>query len=226
MTTYPGAIDEFRNTANIQGVVFNPDDETTVFAEDTNGHSDAIVAIETALGVNPAGDFETVADRLDAGGGGGGAWELIYDQTISGGGVELFADGLDLQSDCVYEVYFGASCGNEITRITYHGSSEIFVGWKGSLINGTDWTFQSAPPYISHPSIGAGVGKLTITTTPNGSANMQLGFNLGNQRAYEFKGADLNYYSGGINLTGIKLRTNTDYNLDNGSYMRVFRRAL
>lgn len=66
MSTYPGAIDEFRSTANIQGVEYNPDDTTTVFAEDTNAHSSAIVAIESTLGVNPAGAFETVADRLDA----------------------------------------------------------------------------------------------------------------------------------------------------------------
>lgn len=66
MSTYPGAVDEFRNTTNIQGVEYNPDDTTTVFAEDTNSHSSAIVAIEQTLGVDPAGDFETVADRLDA----------------------------------------------------------------------------------------------------------------------------------------------------------------
>lgn len=71
MSTYPGAYDEFRNTANIQGVVYNPDDETTVFAEDTNAHSTAIIAIEQTLGTNPAGDFETVADRLDNFSGGG-----------------------------------------------------------------------------------------------------------------------------------------------------------
>lgn len=66
MSTYPGAIDEFRNTENIPGVEYNPEDTTTVFAEDTNNQSSAIVAIESTLGVNPAGAFETVADRLDA----------------------------------------------------------------------------------------------------------------------------------------------------------------
>lgn len=225
MTTYPGAIDEFRNTENIQGVEYKPADTTTVFAEDTNAHSSAIVAIEATLGVNPAGEFETVADRLNAGSGGGGAWELIYDETISGGGIELFANNLDLQADKIYEIYFGSVCPNETTRITFHGSTEIFMGWQGSKIDGGGWAYQSAPPYISHPSLGAGAGKLTITTTPNGSANAQLGFNLGNQRAYDFRGSDLNYYSGGVNLTGVKLRTNTDYNLGNGSYLRVFRRA-
>lgn len=66
MTTYPGAIDEFRTTQNLPGILYNEDDTTTVFAEDTNNHSSAIVAIETTLGVDPAGDFADVASRLEA----------------------------------------------------------------------------------------------------------------------------------------------------------------
>lgn len=65
MSTYPGAIDEFRNTTNLPGVEYNAADTATVFAEDTNDHSSAIVAIEQALGVEPTGDFESVADRLN-----------------------------------------------------------------------------------------------------------------------------------------------------------------
>lgn len=65
MSTYPGEIDEFRNTENLPGVEYDPADTKTVYAEDTNNHSDAIMAIESTLGVNPAGSFETVADRLD-----------------------------------------------------------------------------------------------------------------------------------------------------------------
>lgn len=71
MSTYPGEIDEFRNTENLPGVEYNAADTKTVYAEDTNNHSDAIVAIESTLGINPAGDFESVADRLDNIGGGG-----------------------------------------------------------------------------------------------------------------------------------------------------------
>lgn len=66
MTTYPGAIDEFRTTQNLPGILYNAEDTTTVFAEDSNNHSSAIVAIETTLGVEPAGDAASVADRLDA----------------------------------------------------------------------------------------------------------------------------------------------------------------
>lgn len=65
MTIYPGAIDEFRTTQNIPGVLYDAADTKTVFAEDTNNHSDAIVAIENELGTNPAGAFANVAGRLD-----------------------------------------------------------------------------------------------------------------------------------------------------------------
>lgn len=106
MSTYPGEIDEFRNTENLPGVEYNAADTKTVYAEDTNNHSSAIVAIESTLGVDPAGDFETVADRLDSMGGSdmpvgavytttagddetppgfAGTWECIATGTIVGG---------------------------------------------------------------------------------------------------------------------------------------------
>lgn len=66
MSNYPGAIDEFRATQNLPGVLYNELDQTTVYAEDTNSHSEAIVAIQTTLGLEPASAYPTVADRLDA----------------------------------------------------------------------------------------------------------------------------------------------------------------
>lgn len=64
MTNYPGAIDEFRTTQNLPGIFYDETDETTVYAEDTNNHSSAIIAIEETLGTNPAGAFADVASRL------------------------------------------------------------------------------------------------------------------------------------------------------------------
>lgn len=64
MSNYPGAIDEFRTVQNLPGILYDETDETTVYAEDTNNHSTAIVAIETELGTNPSGAFASVADRL------------------------------------------------------------------------------------------------------------------------------------------------------------------
>lgn len=65
MTTYPGTIDNFREVENLPGTEYDPADTKTVYAEDTNNHSDAIIAIETTLGTNPQGDAASVADRLD-----------------------------------------------------------------------------------------------------------------------------------------------------------------
>lgn len=65
MTNYPGAIDEFRTTQNLPGIFYDETDKTTVYAEDTNNHSAAIIAIEETLGTDPAGTFDTVDGRLD-----------------------------------------------------------------------------------------------------------------------------------------------------------------
>lgn len=65
MSDYPGAIDEFRVTQNLPGILYNAEDTKTVFAEDTNNHSNAIIAIEETLGVDPAGSAPSVVDRLD-----------------------------------------------------------------------------------------------------------------------------------------------------------------
>lgn len=65
MSSYPVAIDEFRTTQNLPGILYDETDETTVYAEDTNNHSSAIIAIETELGTNPSGASASVAGRLD-----------------------------------------------------------------------------------------------------------------------------------------------------------------
>lgn len=65
MSNYPGAIDEFRTTQNLPGILYDETDTTTVYAEDSNNATSAIVAIETELGTNPSGASATVAGRLD-----------------------------------------------------------------------------------------------------------------------------------------------------------------
>lgn len=63
---YPDAIVSPRTIANRPGVVFDPDDTKTFFAEDLNAVNDEVVAIETELGENPKGAFATVAAYLSA----------------------------------------------------------------------------------------------------------------------------------------------------------------
>jgi len=58
MSNYPESIDAFSPVTG--------DTEMTEHAERHTAEESSIVAIETALGTNPEGDADTVADRLDA----------------------------------------------------------------------------------------------------------------------------------------------------------------
>ena len=57
MSDYPGAIDEFRVTQNLPGILYNAEDTKTVFAEDTNNHSNAIIAVSYTHLTLPTSDL-------------------------------------------------------------------------------------------------------------------------------------------------------------------------
>ena len=57
MTNYPNGIDTFTTV--------KPDDEMLGHASKHNNEAEAIVAIETELGENPSGSFDSVSLRLD-----------------------------------------------------------------------------------------------------------------------------------------------------------------
>lgn len=65
MSGYPGSYDTFRTTQNLPGILYDALDVKTVYAEDTNYHSDSIVAVQHELGLNPSGAAATVVSRLD-----------------------------------------------------------------------------------------------------------------------------------------------------------------
>lgn len=65
MATYPTNIYEGRTVENLPGIVYDPNDLKTLFAEDINNLNNEVEAVETELGTNPSGDFDTVAERLD-----------------------------------------------------------------------------------------------------------------------------------------------------------------
>lgn len=61
---YPAALDTFRNVANRPGVIFNPTQETSVFAEDMLYRSESIKKIEAAIGLNPTRLQSNVSDSV------------------------------------------------------------------------------------------------------------------------------------------------------------------
>lgn len=73
MADYPGAIFNPREVENLPGIEYDAADTRTLFAEDVNNATAEIVAIEETLGENPQGEYDTVAERLDNMGPGGGA---------------------------------------------------------------------------------------------------------------------------------------------------------
>lgn len=225
MSTYPGAIDEFRRTANIQGVVYNAADETTVFAEDTNSHSDAIVAIEETLGENPQGDYLSVADRLAASGGGGGAWEQIFNYVCTGSENVIEFDGLDLVSDEQYQVFFSVGCDYATSFLELWGTNLLSMAWSGSRWSSGSLDYQTGLPFISHQSVGPGTGKLEIVKMLNGSTTGLLEYIVGAGRNYRLMGADSNWYSGGENLTKIKFQCGSSALFKSGSYVTIFKKV-
>lgn len=69
MANYPTSIFEPREVENLPGYSYDSTKKRVQFAEDYSLPAAEIVAIEETLGVNPQGDYATVADRLNAGGG-------------------------------------------------------------------------------------------------------------------------------------------------------------
>lgn len=66
MSSFPGTIDSFRELEDYPGVVVNPDRKDTVYAQDTIELQEAIVAIETVLGTNPAEPEATIKELFGA----------------------------------------------------------------------------------------------------------------------------------------------------------------
>ena len=66
MSTFPGAIYSPRTKENKEGVVYDPLETTTLFADDFTNNDAEIVAIETELGTTPSGVYDTVKAWLTA----------------------------------------------------------------------------------------------------------------------------------------------------------------
>lgn len=75
---FPDAIYTPRTMVNRTGVTYDAARTKDIYAEDFNKDRDEIVAIETILGTNPEGAYDTVDERIAAleGGGGGEAFPV------------------------------------------------------------------------------------------------------------------------------------------------------
>lgn len=224
MTTYPGAIDEFRTVENLPGVIYDEDDTKTVFAEDANNSNDAIIAIETTLGTDPQGDFDTVAARLAALGGGGGAWEFVGEDVASGSDTEIYIDGLDIATDEAYLVFFSVQNSSNTTQLELYGNFIMTPSMWGQRYEPGGPTTQSGLYFISHQSLGPGVGSLLLQKTPNGAVAADLNYSIGSSRSYRMQGMFGNWTGSPDNLDKVRIKGDSSSALNAGSRIAVYRR--
>lgn len=224
MTNYPDAIDTFREVENIRGVTYSAEDTQTLFAEDTNNHSDAIIAIETTLGENPQGDFDTVADRLNNSGGGGGAWEFVTEVIAGATNDKLIINGLDLAADEAYLLYTSLQNNAGVSNIEFHGSTVITMSVQQTVFTGSAVIPTTGLPNTSHPSLGPGVGSMLLQKTPNGSLAIDGAWTQGNGRGVRTIGMDASWYTGGPNLTQIRVFAASGNFFVPGSKLTLYKR--
>lgn len=110
MADFPDATFAPRTISNVSDAVYTPTKTTQIYAEDFHALRDEIIAIETVLGLNPNGAFDTVKAwllSLGTGGGSGGTRKFnqlptetpdgtIVDFTlpdIPSGNLEVFLNG-------------------------------------------------------------------------------------------------------------------------------------
>lgn len=67
--TYPESIDEFQIKENQDGTIYDDSDKKTYYAEDHNYTNNCLKNVETILGENIQGEYDSLAERLDNMGG-------------------------------------------------------------------------------------------------------------------------------------------------------------
>lgn len=128
MADYPATIYEPRTKENAYGVVYDAAKTTIGYAEDVTKLDDEVVAIETELGLNPSGTYDTVADRLDELGPDGSPTFsdlTIHDDNASG---VLFGSVLHLIKTTSSTPVNGFGTGHEI--VAEHTDGDTYqIGW-------------------------------------------------------------------------------------------------
>lgn len=232
MADYPNAIYEQRELENLPGLEYDANNKKTLYAEDMRGLGDEVTAIETTLGINPEGEYATVAERLDNSGGGGGNWELIFNETTTTDLDYFDITGLDLNADERYKFYFRLTNKGYDNgfRWRVNGASSTYYG-NGAKSSGTsydgstsweNWLIANSnlPPNMSAPCWGY------IEKSPYGTP-MMTGWGVLpiNSTTYVRQTSWSCMRTSTDNLTYIRI-VPTEWNLYEGSVFRVWKEVL
>ena len=141
MASFPNSIFSPRTVANKSGVEYDPDKETTGFAEDYSLPAAEIAAIEAELGTNPKGDHASVKARILA----GETRDICF--IIDGGGSAITTGEkghLEIPFKCEIE---------RVTLLADASGSIVIDIWKDTYANfpptDADSIVASAPPTLS-----------------------------------------------------------------------------
>lgn len=150
MSLYPSEVQTYREKVNLPGVTFDTTDKATLFVEDLTVLEDEVSAIETTLGVNPQGTFESVAARLDAAGG---------VSSFNGSTGDVSAEGANIGAGV--PVYNGSTSDGGATILEFKtltsSDSSVMITDRGTDVDitaGTSTGFIEIP-FLIHENTGA-----------------------------------------------------------------------
>lgn len=123
--SFPDTIYEERETENLPGLVYSATDKKNLYSEDFQRHASEIIAIENALGVEPAGAYENVK-----------AWLTALAGAISG----LVVSFLDLSDT-------PASYEGEAGKVLAVNDAEDGIEFVAPSGGGGEWTYLSKITY-------------------------------------------------------------------------------
>lgn len=141
------------------------DGVTGVRAEVVNRHRDAIIKIETELGVNPSGTYSTVKARLDA-----------IESGIDSGGGGISGINVEYSSTLYEDITTIEFAGAGVASVTNPSSDKILVtisgGGGGAAIDVED----SGSTIVSSVTALNFTGNSVVTNAGGGQANIDIPF--------------------------------------------------
>ena len=203
MADFPNTIYEQRELENLPGIVFDALQPRNLFAEDILNLANEIIAIETVLGIEPAGEYETVKEWLEALSEGGGAvWGGITGTLSAQTDLQSALD--DKQDDLGFTPENVANKSTDVetdqASNTKYPSVKAVYDWVIALIEGLEPADPVIPPFEVIYTGGGGYDASDMVDTvgtysndaPNGRSYVQCANSLnstGRVRRYCFGGS-------------------------------------
>lgn len=226
MSTYPDNIYEHRELENLPGIEYDVNDSKTLYAEDITKLGDEVAAIETTLGTDVAGEYDTVGERLDnMSGGGGGALELLGTYTPTTAQREFDITDLDIRTHKHLIIYYDIGVATGTARFSVYGTYGENQSVRGVRATSSGVTSETNVDYVAHESHGHGIGRLEVIANDYYHYTWILDQKLG-ERAYDFKGHYNDWYFGYGEFKTLRFYGATSSNyITTDSVVRVYKVA-